>query len=91
MRGKNLDIAPRETDEVWLEFGRRIADRSTPLVLGKEGEIQNTLPHLRFASMDKVSEISHPDGVDLFARKKDVENRIHSAISYQPSALDAES
>ena len=81
MRGKDLNVAPGETDEVRLELGGGIADRLAPLGFGKEGQIENALPHVRLAPMNKISEIGHPDGIDLLAGEKDVENRIHSVQS----------
>ncbi len=77
MRREDLNIPPGETDEIRLELGGSIADRGAPLVFGKEGEIEDTLPHLRLASMNKVSQIGDPDGVDLFAGQENIENRFH--------------
>ena len=74
MRGEDLNVAPGETDEVWLELGGRIADRIDTLRIGIEGQIEDALPHIRLATMDKVSKIGHPDGVDFFARQKNVKN-----------------
>ena len=83
VRGKDLDVAPGETDEVRFELGGCIADCTDSLAVRKEGEIENTLPHIRLAPMNKISEIRHPDGVDLLTGKKNVKNGIHSALSYK--------
>ncbi len=80
MRGKDLDIAPGETDEVRLELGGGIANRTDPLGVWKEREIEDPLPHLWLTPMNKISEIGHPNGVDLLTREEDVENRIHSVL-----------
>lgn len=60
MRGKDLNIAPGETAEVRLELSGGIANRADPLGIGKEGEVENALPRIQLAPMNKVSEISHP-------------------------------
>src|SRR5262245_25120265 len=95
MRGKDLDITPGETDEVRLELGRSIADCTTPLGVGKEGQIENALPHIRPAAVNKISEIGHTDGIDLLAGKENIKNRIHvvnylSAFSHQLERLKAD-
>ena len=54
-----------------------IADRLGPLDVWKEREIENALPHLRLAPMNKISEIGHPDGIDLLAGEEDIKNRVH--------------
>jgi hypothetical protein len=43
-----------------------------------EGEIENALTDFRLSPVDKVRQIGDTDRVDLFARKKDVKNRVHS-------------
>ena len=48
-----------------------------PLGFGKEGQIEDALPHVRLAAMNKISEIGHTDGIDLLAGEKDIKNRIH--------------
>jgi hypothetical protein len=77
MRGKDLNVAPGKTDEIRLELGGRIADCAAPLAVGKEREIEDSLPHIRLPPMNKISEIGHTDGIDLFAREENVKNRIH--------------
>jgi hypothetical protein len=77
MRGKDLNIAPGETDEVWLELGCGIADCLAPLGVWKEGQIEDALLHIRLSPMNKISEIGHTNGIDLLAREEDVENRFH--------------
>jgi len=74
MRGKDLNVAPGETDEVRLELGCGIADRAAPLGFGKEGQIEDALPYVRLAPMNKISEIGHTNGIDLLAGEKDVKN-----------------
>jgi hypothetical protein len=74
VRRKDLNVAPGETDKVRLELGGGITNRTAPLGIGKEGEIEDALPHIRLAAVNKISEISHPDGIDLFAGEKDVED-----------------
>ena len=74
MRGKDLNVAPGETDEVRFELGGCIADCTDSLAVRKEREIENTLPYIRLASMNKISEIGHTNGVDLFARKKNIKD-----------------
>ena len=83
MWGKDLNVAPGETDEVGLELGCGIADRAAPLGFRKERQIEDALPHFRLASMNKISEIGHPDGIDLLARKKDVKNRFHHSLNVE--------
>ena len=78
VRGKDLNVAPGETDEVRFELSGSIADCPDSLAVRKEGEIENTLPYIRLAPMNKVSEIRHTDGIDLLAREKEVKDRIHS-------------
>ena len=78
MRGKNLNVAPGEADEVRLELSGGIANRPDPLGIGKERQIKDTLPHVRLTPMNKVSEIGHTNGVDLLAWEKNVEDRFHS-------------
>jgi len=82
VRGEDLNVAPGETHKVRLEFGGGIADRTAPLAFGKEREIEDALPHVRLAAMNKVSEIGHSDGIDLFAGEENIKNGIHFAISY---------
>ena len=77
MRGKDLNVAPGETDEVRLELGCGIADRIAPLGFGKEGQIEDALPYLWLAPMNKISEIGHTDGVDLLAGEENIKNGIH--------------
>ena len=78
MRGKDLNIAPGETAEVRLELSSGIANRADPLGIGKEGEVENALPHIRLASMNKISEIGHTDGIDLLAREENIQNRVYN-------------
>ena len=77
VRGEDLNVAPGKTDQVRLEFGSGIPNRGAPLVFRKEGQVEDTLPHFRFAPMDEIGEISHANGINLFARQKDVKNRFH--------------
>ena len=77
MRRKDLNVAPGETDEVRFELSGGIADCPDSLAVRKEGEIENTLPYIRLAPMNKVSEIRHTDGIDLLAREKNIKNRFH--------------
>ena len=79
MRGKDLNVAPGETDEVRLELGCGIADRAAPLGVWKEGQIEDALPHVRLAPMNKISEIGHTNGIDLLAGEKHIQNRIHAS------------
>jgi hypothetical protein len=81
MRGKDLNVAPGETDEVRLELGCGIADCSAPLGVWKEGQIENTLLYIRLSPMNKISEIGHTNGIDLLAREENIKNRIHSVLS----------
>ena len=41
-----------------------------PLRVGKERQIEDALPDLRLPAMNKISEIGHPDGIDLLAGEK---------------------
>ena len=90
MGGKDLNVAPGETDEVRLELGGGIANRTDPLGVGKEREIENALPHIRLAPMNKISKIGHTDRVDFLARQENIKNGIHFAISHQLLVLKAE-
>ena len=44
----------------------------------KQREIENALTDVGLSPMDKVRQVGDPDGIDLLAREKDVEDRIHS-------------
>jgi hypothetical protein len=74
MRGKDLNITPGEADKIRLELRGGIADCMAPLGFRKQREIEDALPHLRLAPMNKIGKVGHTDGVDLLARQKYVKN-----------------
>lgn len=80
MRGKDLNVAPRKANQIRLELRGGIPDGLTPLRDGKQREIQNSLSDLRFPPMDKVRQVGDPDGIDLFAREKNIQNRVHYSV-----------
>ena len=61
VRGEDLNIAPGETDKVRLEFGGGIPDRAGSVGDGKEREIEDALPDVRLAAMNKIGEIGDTD------------------------------
>ena len=83
MGGENLNITPRKTHQIRLEFECGIADGLCALRFRKQRQVENALPYFGFPAVDKVCQIGHTNRVDFFAREENVENRIHqlSALS----------
>ncbi len=74
MRGKNLDVSPRETHQIRTEFHDRISDRLAALRHGKQREVEDSLVNLRLSPMDKVGQVGDPDRIDLLTGEENVEN-----------------
>jgi hypothetical protein len=74
VRRKDLNVAPREADQVRFELHRRIANGLAALLHGIQRQVENPLPDLRLPPMDEVRQVGDPDGIDLLAGKEDVKN-----------------
>jgi len=89
MRRKDLNVPPRETDEVWFELRGGIADGLASLCDGKERQIENALAYLRFPAMDKVRQVGNPDGIDLRTGEENVEEGFDEYVRFKWSRMSS--
>ena len=82
---EDLNVSPGKADEIWLEPGCRLTEDLSALTKRVERQIQNLLPDVRAAPMDKVRQVGDPDRVDLLAWQEDVENGPHKPVIRQSS------
>src|SRR5438105_3114097 len=82
MRGEDLDVAPREADQVRPSSLGELSDRLRPALQRDLREIQNVLAKIRAAFMDVVSEIRAADRIDLLAGQEDIQDALHVTSFY---------
>ena len=63
---EDLNVTPREADQVRLKGAGRLAKNLSALACGVQGKIENMLSNIRPAPMNEVRQVGHADGVDFY-------------------------
>jgi hypothetical protein len=77
VRREDLNIPPREADEIRLKLGGHLPDNAAPLRDGVLRQIEDALANLWLPAVNEIGKIGDTDRVDLLAGEKNVEHRVH--------------
>ena len=74
MRGKDLNVPPGKTDQLWVLLIHGLEECRLTFFSGDQRKIQNVLSDIRIFFMDFIGQVHRAYRIDRAAGKKDIEN-----------------